>query len=219
MERIKIRNLVSGSIKDVADKFRDESQCFFTESDIVSYFYRILFDRMSTLQGMNPNELLHQQYPTFFKCDMKNGQFVIKDDNAKFNRGHFDLTILDPAFIKNAKERFANNQSEEFSFITARFWMVKKHRELYLKNPPLFYAFEFMYVKEPINERQKAGIDNLIKLVQQDFKKLKYTQDYKYAENIQMLVFLKDSSEDIRNSIIKQLQGVSREEILCIHNK
>ncbi len=57
-------------------------------------FYRILYNTLETLcllpvldsDGM-PQNLIHCEYPTPFRCDMRNGGFVAKSDEDRTEKG------------------------------------------------------------------------------------------------------------------------------------
>jgi hypothetical protein len=50
--------------------------------------------------------LVHHEYPTPFRCDMSGKDFKIVDDCVRtgngglFRRGHYDLVVLNPAFVE-----------------------------------------------------------------------------------------------------------------------
>ncbi|MDD3473418.1 MAG: hypothetical protein PHS86_11590 [Syntrophaceae bacterium] len=214
-----IERAVKAAEKGIREQFTNEPERFFTESDLVAAFYNSLIHNMVGIKDINPAGVVHQQYPTLFKCDMKGGRFIAKDDNSAFKRGHYDLVILNPDFVSSACRLFPDDPIARFNYLTARFWMVKKHRDQYIQTPPILYAFEFMYQKDPINERQTGGIKNLLKLAQQDFLKLKHSQSEangRFIKNAQMLVFIKDTPETICNRISDELKSISKGEIACI---
>jgi hypothetical protein len=211
--------IVSEAITATTNRFQREPECFYTESDLVSHCYTLMSQKMGGVKGLKPLQLIHQQYPTLFKCDMKCGRFIAKDDNSAFKRGHYDLVILNPDFVSGAGRLFSVDPIARFDYLTARFWMVKKNRDQYIQTPPILYAFEFMYQKDPINERQTGGIKNLTKLAQQDFLKLKHSQSEangRFIKNTQMIVFIKDTPEAICKRIAEELKSLSRGEIACI---
>ena len=80
---------------------------FFTEHDIHSVLYNITNEELQ-LGGVLEVEtrdrrqvtLVHHEYPTPFRCDMRGYGFDKKDEKP-YKRGHYDLVILNPNFVRN----------------------------------------------------------------------------------------------------------------------
>ncbi|MCM8779811.1 MAG: hypothetical protein NC914_01500 [Candidatus Omnitrophica bacterium] len=213
-------SFVENSITDIEKKFKENPTAFFTENDLICYFYMLLCEKMRLFR-VDYLDLVHREFPTFMKCDMRHKGFIPMDDNSSFSRGHFDLIIINPDLANKAKAWFTD-KFQRFDFLRARFGYVKEHRERYLKQPALLYALEFMYNREPITIKEKGGIGNLIKIALQDFNKLKATQCHggnKYAENIKMLIFIKDTVDRaVREEVYNKLEKESGGQIRCIFN-
>ena len=70
-----------------------------------------------------PHGLIHCEYATAFRCDMKNKGFQLKMDtdmtttNGKFRRGHYDVVVLNPTFIKS--HSFASIKGQTYAVMKA----------------------------------------------------------------------------------------------------
>ncbi len=100
------------SIKDqvverIGEMFHECPYYFFTERDIHSLLCDVTNEELR-LCGVEPPKtsdgyevsLAHHEYPTPFRCNMKDGKFE-KKDSPPFSRGHYDLVVLNPEFVKN----------------------------------------------------------------------------------------------------------------------
>lgn len=93
-------------VSRIGEMFHDYPYYFFTERDIHSLLCDIANEEL-TLDGATETEttdgylvnLVHHEYPTPFRCDMKGYNFV-KKDRPPYKRGHYDLVILNPAFVR-----------------------------------------------------------------------------------------------------------------------
>ena len=68
----KIESKVWEAINSTINKFREHPYYFFTESDIISYFYYRLYttNHEQTTRDEKRIYLVHREYPTNFKYDM-----------------------------------------------------------------------------------------------------------------------------------------------------
>ncbi|MCD6220869.1 hypothetical protein J7K25_01760, partial [bacterium] len=190
---------------------------FFTESDIVCYFYSILCQNLGSniyakdKDGHN-HSLIHREYPTPFRCDMSNGRFEIKDDEertkkgGKYQRGHYDMIILNPNFIYKYSYEVIKAQDYEL-------YKSEVFSESNNVSPVILYGLEFMYRRDPLTEKQ---IKYFVRKVIQDADKLKKTQEYdnRFMKEIKMLTFVKGSPEKICNLLSEKLSD-RKEIILC----
>jgi hypothetical protein len=108
---------------DLVERFSENPMLFYTEADLASYYYHIFHqldegrsypDIMGVRHG-----LVHFEYPTPFRCDMKGHKFSIKDDDdvtengGKFKRGHYDVVVLNPELIRLLSTRGVHGQFYE----------------------------------------------------------------------------------------------------------
>lgn len=93
-------------VKRLGEMFQDYPDYFFTEQDIHSLLCDIANEELQ-LHGITPTEtndghevsLVHHEYPTPFRCDMNDYRFE-KKDKPPYGRGHYDLVILNPTFVR-----------------------------------------------------------------------------------------------------------------------
>lgn len=162
------------------NKFRENPYYFFTESDIHSYFYHAFYSGKFEEHDKDGKRiyLAHREYPTNFRYNKDKLLEVdfepYKLASKKGDRGNYDIAILNPDFVKNAKS------SEE---------IINKEINLLLKrvasNPEaakkeLLYAVEFKYV---ISNKTQY-IDEMLK----DNQKLKFALNSQ-AQYVLNLVF------------------------------
>ncbi len=104
-----IINTVESSIKELCAVFEKSPTLFYTESDIVCCYYHLLLNSLPSNEAQDKeglkHSLIHREYPTPFRCDMGENRFEIKSDDdrtprgGKYQRGHYDIVILNPDFI------------------------------------------------------------------------------------------------------------------------
>ena len=101
-------------INELQAIFRKHPQQYFSEHDIHSVLYRLTQEQLkqqekgsqTTLDGYITS-LVHHEYPTPFRCDMQGYKFRRAGEEERtpkgglYKRGHYDLVILNPDFVKN----------------------------------------------------------------------------------------------------------------------
>ena len=102
-------------VKRMDATFCECPQCFFSEHDIHSVLYRLAKEELKQ-HRINPEQttrdgyitsLVHHEYPTPFRCDMQGYKFRRAGEEERtpkgglYKRGHYDLVILNPDFVKN----------------------------------------------------------------------------------------------------------------------
>ena len=106
-----IKNTVTNKLNTT---FHANPYCFFSEHDIHSVLYNLTQEQLkqfethaqTTLDGFKTT-LTHHEYPTPFRCDMKGYKFQRVSEEKRtpkgglYKRGHYDLVILNPDFVKN----------------------------------------------------------------------------------------------------------------------
>jgi len=155
------------SVKKTINKFREHPYYFFTESDIVSYFYYCFYNSSFEIQDAQGKRvyLAHREYPTNFRYDKKKliEETYIKPYKLNSNegtRGNYDLAILDPCFVQRAET------VED---------VVNKNIKLLMKRKEgtereLLFSVEFKYV---INNNK-----NFESEIRMDNKKLLFSEEY-----------------------------------------
>jgi len=161
--------------------------------------------------------LVHREYPTPFRCDMSDGKFEVKDDDArterggKYRRGHYDIVVLDPDFVDRHRHEV----------IRAQIYQLYKDEvvsEVDSHGPPILYGLEFMYRRDPLRycrggEREKR-IEAFLAKVAQDADKLLALKERGFIHQTRMLTFVKGSSKEIC-SVLRDRLSRRDEVILC----
>lgn len=77
---------------------------FYREHDLASRLYELIQGRLGHItvvdNSAQEHHLVHHEWPTPFKCDMRNRAFEIMTDDSPYHRGHYDLVVLNPDFIQ-----------------------------------------------------------------------------------------------------------------------
>jgi hypothetical protein len=154
--------------------FRECPQCFFSEHDIHSVLYHLATEELKhyginskeTTQNEYITSLVHHEYPTPFRCDMKGYKFRRMGEEKRtqkgglYKRGHYDLVILNPDFVKNNTiDMVCGKNYKKLRSILAN-----------LSIQLLIWASEIIYFPK-IKKLPK----NAIKIIKQDTLKIKET--------------------------------------------
>ncbi len=199
-----INDAVWRAINKTINKFREHPYYFFTESDIHSYFYHALYSsdhEVSTIDGKRIY-CIHREYPTNFrykKSELLNKNFKKPYDlkNKLGSRGHYDIAVLDPDFIKNVNsEKDITNKN--VSLVVKR---VQNNKN-FVNSKELLFAIEFKYV---INNSK-----NFVDEVKMDNKKLLFAKDFGGVYEAVNLVFCNVSSTKYTGRIIKEVQSADK---------
>lgn len=179
----KINEKVWEAINSTINKFREHPYYFFTESDIVSYFYHKLYSTTheQLTQDGKKIYLVHREYPTNFrykKSELLKSSFKepYSLDTKEGDRGNYDLAILDPNFVKNA------NSEEDIVNKNVRLLEIRTvNNKNFEISKELLFAIEFKYV---INNSK-----NFVNEVKMDNKKLLFAKEFGGAKEVINLVF------------------------------
>lgn len=204
MRHQSIIEAVDESIDALCSEFRSRPTLFFTENDIVCHFYGILHQRLSKPKALDKDGhehcLVHREYPTPFRCDMSDGKFEVKDDDArtekggKYRRGHYDIVVLNPDFVGR----------HSYDVIRGQDYQLYKDEvvsKIDSYGPVVLYGLEFTYRRDPLRysrgrDREKA-IEVFKSRVEQDADKLLASRDRGFMDQMRMLTFVKGSSKEI----------------------
>ena len=181
----KINKAVFDGIRKTINRFRENPFLYFTEADIHSSLSKDIMNGHSNLFIMGkknrskikfPVSLLHHEYPTDFRFiseDLKQSGFKInlkmnkldyKDEYGKGHgrRGHFDLIVLNPNFIKT---EFSKGLGEE----AMKQVVNKDYKNANVRNTKeeVLFAIEVKFIHE-FNKKNKSMLKEVIK----DDKKL-----------------------------------------------
>jgi len=213
---------VDKSIKVLCSEFRAHPTLFFTENDLVCYFYSILQQKLPIFNAYDKDGrkhfLIHMEYPTPFRCDMSKNKFKLKDDETrtekggKYQRGHYDLVVLNPDFINQHQYEIIKAQNYEL-------YKAQALSKIDRYKPIILYGIEFMFSRDPLKyskgKNKQKGINGFVAKVTQDADKLLTSKNMEgFMGQIKMLTFVKGSSKKI-NSLLTAKLSLRNEIILC----
>jgi len=96
------------AIRSLVRRFRNHPYAFYTETDMHCYLYhrlyRPLFNGLYRTSEGHDTILLHKEYPTVSRY-AREASGHLRTDPAGRRRGHFDISIWDPAFIRDRAHR------------------------------------------------------------------------------------------------------------------
>ena len=172
-----VKNKVIDKLQAV---FRKHPQHYFSEHDIHSVLYHLTQEQLKQ-PGENSQitldryktSLVHHEYPTPFRCDMQGYKYRRAGEEERtpkgglYKRGHYDLVVLNPDFVKNN---------------TLDIVCGKNYKKLRLALPrlsvqPLIWACEIIYFPK-IKKLPK----NAIKIIEQDTLKIKETINSNFSK-------------------------------------
>lgn len=172
-----VKNKVINELQAI---FRKYPQQYFSEHDIHSVLYHLTQKQLkqhgetsqTTLDGYKTS-LVHHEYPTPFRCDMQGYKFRRTGEEERtpkgglYKRGHYDLVILNPDFVKNNTLNIVCGKNyKKLRLILPR-----------LSIPILIWACEIIYFP-----RIKKIPKNAIKTIEQDTLKIKETKNCNFCK-------------------------------------
>ena len=215
MAHEQIIGAVDQAIEALCKEFRASPTLFYTEHDMVAFFYTILQRNLSmaTARDRDATEhfLVHLEYPTPFRCDMGGDRFAIKGDDERtpegglYRRGHYDIVVLNPDFIRE----------QSYELIKAQDYALYKKLvmpKLSKNNPTILYGLEFAFRRDPfplLRDKEGEGrkaIDVFVAQVNQDADKLAASQAIPgFMDRIKVLTFVKGGADEVRTFLFKTL--------------
>lgn len=190
-------DMKSWIVKRVGIAFREYPDYFFTEHDIHSVLYDIAKEELQlygvpSLKTGDKHEvfLVHHEYPTPFRCDMEGYKFEKKDEKP-YRRGHYDLSILNPAFVNK----------NELDVVCAKDFQVFKTAMEKMDTEPLIWVCEVLFFP-----RVKTIPNDAIQRIKQDALKVKETLRHKVGSSNRLfckmgsvLIFTSHTAEEATN--------------------
>jgi hypothetical protein len=101
----------AAAIGQLIEEFIQDPDAFFREAELHSRLSTLLLGSpdLATEKPRGPTSIVHQEYPTPFKCQMGDLRFEVLEDEAKARRGHYDLTVLNPWWVDKASPEALRN--------------------------------------------------------------------------------------------------------------
>jgi len=222
MAHEQISGAIDQAIEALCKEFRSSPTLFYTEHDMVSFFYTILQRNLSmaTARDRDASEhfLVHLEYPTPFRCDMEGDRFATKGDDERipqgglYRRGHYDIVVLNPDFISQYS----------YELIKAQDYALYKKLvlpKLSKENPAILYGLEFALRRDPfplLKDKEGEGrkaIDAFVAEVNKRSDKLVASQAMPgFMNRIKVLTFMKGGADEVRTFLFKTLS--ERQEVL-----
>jgi hypothetical protein len=192
------------AINKTINKFRERPYYFFTESDIHSYFYHALYSTQYEVSTIDKKRIycVHREYPTNFRYNKKELLNNTISEPCKLegilgSRGHYDMAVLDPDFIKNINsEKDIINKNVSLAIKRAQ------NNKYFVTSKELLFAMEFKYV---INNSK-----NFVDEVKMDNKKLLFAIDFGGVCEAVNLIFCNVNSTKYTGRIIKEVQNADK---------
>ena len=161
-------------IERIGEMFHNCPDYFFTERDIHSLLCDIANEELrlsgvmetKTIDGYLVNPV-HHEYPTPFRCDMEGYDFV-KKDKPPCRRGHYDLVILSPVFVRR----------NSLDVVCAKDFDLFETEMQYVDTTPLIWVCEVIFFP-----RVKTIPNNAILQIRQDALKVVETLKHKVGSS------------------------------------
>lgn len=199
-----INKAVWRAINKTINKFREHPYYFFTESDIHSYFYYALYSTNHEELTKDKRRIycIHREYPTNFRYNKKELLDNTISEPCKLegnlgSRGHYDIAVLDPNFIKNVNSE-KDIINKNVSLVIKR----AQNNKNFAKSKELLFAIEFKYV---INNSK-----NFVNEVIMDNKKLLFAIDSGGAVEAVNLVFCNVNTTKHTGRIISEVRKADK---------
>jgi len=174
-------------ISHLAGLFRQDPSAFSREAELHSRLSALLASHPSfTLETPDgPVPLVHQEYPTPFKCQMGDLRFEVLSDDSRGKRGHYDIAVLSPWWLDKAPLEAVTNDN----FALSRKYVRDKAGP---QDPPLCLAGIEIYLIH--TERPRLADYSRIG---QDYRKLLLSgalgSGWRFMDHRYMLVFSQHS--------------------------
>ncbi len=219
LPHLQILRGVERALDALQTEFRQGPSLFFTEHDLASRAYHLIqqelgYQQIRDLAG-EMNFLVHHEYPTPFRCDMHKTSFAVVDDEArtprggKFRRGHYDLVVINPEFIRHSEFQVLNGQN---------YGLLKRELPrlmLKLREPPICYGIELIYKRRPFSSVHH--VDRWFDKIRQDLEKLeasKVMQVGRFMQSVISIAFNRDTREPMETRI-KELFSSYADLVYC----
>lgn len=163
--------------------FKIAPRRFFTEHDLHSHLYQLVEKELDARGELfceaadgQKTSVLHHEYPTPFRCDMSRHGFRMVNDNERtkkkglYRRGHYDLVILNPDFVRQYDPVIVAAKNYE------KFCIVRDK----INVTPLLWVCEIVFGSHVEEGLPKNWVD----IVFQDAKKVIETLNLKIGKGV-----------------------------------
>ena len=179
--------LTEASISQLAERFRRDPSAFFREAELHSYLTGLLAEQGPFALDAPTGQvsLVHQEYPTPFKCQMGDLRFEVLEDSARAKRGHYDLVILNPWWLDQASPEAIRN--DNFALF---------RREIRDKAQPGDPPLCLVGIEIHLVRAERAGVADYSR-IRQDYRKLLFSgslaNGWRFMAHRYMLVYSQHS--------------------------
>lgn len=100
-----VNKAVASGIEKIIGDFQQHPHYYFTEEDVRWRLVREIENALIADGAQHVRfsdgitSAIHTEYPTPFRCSMKERQFELLDPDSKGRRGHFDIVVLNAAAV------------------------------------------------------------------------------------------------------------------------
>jgi hypothetical protein len=202
---------VETSVESICEEFRRHSTRFYTENDIVCRFYSMLLDALPNAivsdADSRSQSIIHMEYPTPFKCSMRGSIFAVKDADSRYRRGHYDIVVLNPEFVRS--HSYVDTYGQKFKQCKKTIipWSA-------VNGPFILYGLEFMLRRRPENKQRDRwnSWDNRMAKFRQDCDKLRFSKELGFIQKVKGVFFIRERSEGLERRIASK---VPEDGIVC----
>ena len=182
------------AVTELQKEFRQNPSLFFTEQDVASRCYSLIQSALQypSVTGKDGSlfYLVHLGYPIPFRCDVSNEYCDYKNEDDptpqgyKYQRGHYDLVVFNPAFLKECTYELLKGKNFEKLKQELPFVLYQT------QEPAILFGLEFMFNSAPFSSQKQA--ENWRDSVLLDYKKLQNSENWEYMpfmKEYRMLAF------------------------------
>jgi hypothetical protein len=204
---------VDQSIEQLCKEFRSRPTLFYSEHDMVSFFYTLLLRNLPVSKAYDRDGsehlLVHLEYPLPFRCVMSGETFEVKEDNDQtpegvpYERGYCPLVVLNPDYVTQYP----------YDYIKVRDYELYKKAvlpHLDKTKPAVLYGVQLVFHSDPFpllqEERSKEAIGGFSAEVNKRADQLVAAQAVPgFMDRIKVLTFIKGGADEVRTFLFKTL--------------
>jgi len=217
-----VLNAIEYTIEEMCTQFRAHPTLFYTEDDVVSFFYDILQENLPVVRWPDKDGcehfLVHRGYPTPFRYDTSGTTFEMKGEKgatkrARYQRGAHDIVVLNPEFLANFSCDVL--KAHDHAKFTEQV-MNRYDGDFFV----ILCGIELLFTPEPLSfskgRNREKEIDQFVGRVTYDADKLVASQQLKeFMQDIRVLVYVKGARGDV-STLVSQKLSARPEVRLCV---